>query len=215
MRPASIDNETDAAIQRQIRDGFVGSTTITIAHRLHTILDSDRVLVLDDGKVLEYDAPATLLADSASRFRALVDAAKGRSPSQQNLLQLAEDEASARAVVNSAAYCEAHLARAPLIVLAAAPATRRGRRVLLERLQRTGCRRRARLSRRAEGAVAVDADSDASKKSPCASASVGAPAVLVRQALRFVGVARAVRASTQRYHSAACAVQGAGPRIAA
>merc|ERR1719199_1138926 len=94
---ASIDNETDAAIQRQIRDGFVGSTTITIAHRLHTILDSDRVLVLDDGKVLEYDAPATLLADSASRFRALVDAAKGRSPSQQNLLQLAEDEASARA----------------------------------------------------------------------------------------------------------------------
>ena len=34
---ASIDNETDAAIQRQIRDGFVGSTTITIAHRLHTI----------------------------------------------------------------------------------------------------------------------------------------------------------------------------------
>ena len=94
---ASIDNETDAAIQRQIRDGFVGSTTITIAHRLHTILDSDRVLVLDDGKVLEYDAPSTLLADSASRFRALVDAAKGRSPSQQNLLQLAEDEASARA----------------------------------------------------------------------------------------------------------------------
>merc|ERR1711937_142712 len=94
---ASIDNETDAAIQRQIRDGFVGSTTITIAHRLHTILGSDRVLVLDDGKVLEYDAPSTLLADSASRFRALVDAAKGRSPSQQNLLQLAEDEASARA----------------------------------------------------------------------------------------------------------------------
>ena len=53
--------------------------------------------MLDDGKVLEYDAPSTLLADSASRFRALVDAAKGRSPSQQNLLQLAEDEASARA----------------------------------------------------------------------------------------------------------------------
>ena len=93
---ASIDNETDAAIQRQIREGFVGSTTITIAHRLHTILDSDRVLVLDDGRVLEYDAPARLLADPSSRFRALVDAAKGRSPSQQNLLQLAEDEARAR-----------------------------------------------------------------------------------------------------------------------
>jgi len=91
---ASIDNETDAAIQKQIRTGFAESTTLTIAHRLHTILDSDRVLVLDDGKVLEYDAPSVLLAKEDSQFKALVEAAKVKKSSSSNLLRLAEEEAS-------------------------------------------------------------------------------------------------------------------------
>ncbi|KAH8075365.1 ATPase [Aureococcus anophagefferens] len=65
---ASIDNETDAAIQKQIRTNFKASTTITIAHRLHTILDSDLVLVLDDGHVLEFDAPKALLAKDGPAF---------------------------------------------------------------------------------------------------------------------------------------------------
>ena len=94
---SDVDERTDALVQKGLRESFAGATTITIAHRLHTIVDSDRVLVLDDGRVIEYDAPQTLLADEQGAFRALVDAAKGRSPSQQNLLQLAEDEASARA----------------------------------------------------------------------------------------------------------------------
>ena len=89
---ASIDNETDAAIQKQIRTNFKASTTITIAHRLHTILDSDLVLVLDDGNVLEFDAPKVLLAKDGSAFKALVDSAKLKHSSSSNLLALAMAE---------------------------------------------------------------------------------------------------------------------------
>ena len=52
---------TDSLIQSTIRSAFAECTVLTIAHRLHTITDSDRVLVLDAGRVLEYDTPAALL----------------------------------------------------------------------------------------------------------------------------------------------------------
>jgi ABC-type multidrug transport system fused ATPase/permease subunit len=45
---------------------------LTIAHRLHTIIDSDRVLLLDAGRVAEFDAPSTLLATPGSAFLAMV-----------------------------------------------------------------------------------------------------------------------------------------------
>jgi ATP-binding cassette subfamily C (CFTR/MRP) protein 1 len=70
---ASIDNETDAAIQEMIRENFADATILTIAHRLNTIMDSDRVLVLDEGRVAELDTPENLLADENSHFRAMVD----------------------------------------------------------------------------------------------------------------------------------------------
>merc|ERR1712161_147831 len=54
---ASIDNETDAIIQKMIREKFQDATVLTIAHRLNTIMDSDRILVLDDGRISEYDSP--------------------------------------------------------------------------------------------------------------------------------------------------------------
>ena len=73
---ASIDNETDALIQRMIRLEFGGATVLTVAHRLHTIMDSDRVLVMDDGRVLEFDTPKRLLEPSAQgTFRGMVQAA--------------------------------------------------------------------------------------------------------------------------------------------
>lgn len=77
---ASIDNETDAAIQQMIRENFTGATVLTIAHRLNTILDSDRVLVMDDGRVAEFDTPEKLLQKEDSLFKAMIDksrAAKG------------------------------------------------------------------------------------------------------------------------------------------
>jgi ATP-binding cassette subfamily C (CFTR/MRP) protein 5 len=58
---ASVDTHTDAAIQRTIRHNMSSCTLFIIAHRLHTIMDCDRVLVLDKGRVAEYDAPAALL----------------------------------------------------------------------------------------------------------------------------------------------------------
>ncbi|KAL0089956.1 hypothetical protein J3Q64DRAFT_1878979 [Phycomyces blakesleeanus] len=62
---ASVDFETDKKIQNTIREEFVSSTLICIAHRLRTIIDYDRVLVLDQGNVVEYDTPANLLIHGA------------------------------------------------------------------------------------------------------------------------------------------------------
>jgi ABC-type multidrug transport system fused ATPase/permease subunit len=73
---ASIDNATDAAIQEMIRENFHHATVLTIAHRLNTIMDSDRVLVLDDGRVAEYDSPQRLLAKDEGYFKAMVEKIK-------------------------------------------------------------------------------------------------------------------------------------------
>jgi len=69
---ASVDVATDAALQRVLRSAFPGVTMLTIAHRIDTILDSDRVLVLDAGRVVEFDAPEALLRDPTSAFAQLV-----------------------------------------------------------------------------------------------------------------------------------------------
>jgi len=58
---ASVDIETDAIIQQALRTKFNNSTVITIAHRLNTIIDYDKILVLSNGEVLEYDTPFNLL----------------------------------------------------------------------------------------------------------------------------------------------------------
>lgn len=69
---ASIDNETDAVIQKMIRENFQDATVLTIAHRLNTIMDSDRILVLDDGRIAELDTPENLLAKEEGHFKAMV-----------------------------------------------------------------------------------------------------------------------------------------------
>ncbi|XP_015100143.3 ATP-binding cassette sub-family C member 2 isoform X2 [Vicugna pacos] len=58
---AAVDLETDQLIQTTIQNEFSHCTTITIAHRLHTIMDSDKVMVLDQGKIVEYGSPEELL----------------------------------------------------------------------------------------------------------------------------------------------------------
>lgn len=63
---ASIDPETDKLIQVMIRSKFQDCTVLTIAHRLDTILDSSKILVLDAGMVAEFGAPSILLSQENS-----------------------------------------------------------------------------------------------------------------------------------------------------
>ncbi|RAH78385.1 ABC multidrug transporter [Aspergillus japonicus CBS 114.51] len=70
---SDIDVATERLIQKVIRERFKDCTVITIAHRLDTILDSDRVVLLDHGEVVEFDSPATLLGRK-SRFRVFYEA---------------------------------------------------------------------------------------------------------------------------------------------
>lgn len=65
---AAVDLETDDLIQRTIREEFRDCTVLTIAHRINTVLDYDRIIVLDKGCVMEYDTPDRLLKDSNSLF---------------------------------------------------------------------------------------------------------------------------------------------------
>ena len=58
---ASIDIETDNLIQRTIKESFAEHTMLTIAHRLHTIIECDRIMVMDKGRLVEYDSPHNLL----------------------------------------------------------------------------------------------------------------------------------------------------------
>ncbi|GLU06158.1 hypothetical protein SLE2022_232120 [Rubroshorea leprosula] len=69
---ASIDTATDNVIQETIREETSGCTVITVAHRIPTVIDNDLVLVLDEGKVIEYDRPGKLLQDNSSSFSKLV-----------------------------------------------------------------------------------------------------------------------------------------------
>ncbi|KAK2169804.1 hypothetical protein NP493_1174g00006 [Ridgeia piscesae] len=71
---AAVDLKTDDLIQATIRAEFVDSTVITIAHRLNTIMDYDRVLVLDNGAVQEFDTPEALLKDNGIFYGMAKDA---------------------------------------------------------------------------------------------------------------------------------------------
>ncbi|CAL0309004.1 unnamed protein product [Lupinus luteus] len=69
---AAVDVRTDALIQKTIREEFKSCTMLIIAHRLNTIIDSDRIILLDGGKVLEYDTPEELLSNEDSAFSKMV-----------------------------------------------------------------------------------------------------------------------------------------------
>ncbi|KAK4841924.1 hypothetical protein QYF36_012657 [Acer negundo] len=68
---ASIDTATDNVIQQTIREETNRCTVITVAHRIPTVIDNDLVLVLDEGKIVEYDSPRKLLEDNTSSFSKL------------------------------------------------------------------------------------------------------------------------------------------------
>jgi ATP-binding cassette subfamily C (CFTR/MRP) protein 1 len=69
---SSVDRKTDELMQRIIREEFKGCTIIAVAHRLETILDFDRIAVLDRGRLIECESPEKLLARE-SAFKELYD----------------------------------------------------------------------------------------------------------------------------------------------
>lgn len=70
---ANVDQETDRQIQLTLRSAFRKCTVITIAHRVQTILDSDRVIVMRAGEIIEFDTPDNLLNDTDSCFYRMVN----------------------------------------------------------------------------------------------------------------------------------------------
>ncbi|XP_073340805.1 ATP-binding cassette sub-family C member 5 [Pagrus major] len=75
---AAMDAETDGLIQETIRSSFQDCTTLTIAHRLHTVLASDRIMVLNHGQVAEFDEPSKLLANENSRLSSMLAAMENK-----------------------------------------------------------------------------------------------------------------------------------------
>ncbi|KAJ3910566.1 P-loop containing nucleoside triphosphate hydrolase protein [Lentinula edodes] len=79
---SAIDYKTDAIIQESLRNEYKArggdATIITIAHRLQTVMDASRIMVLDAGRIVEFDSPKALLQKSTGHFRTMVDNANDR-----------------------------------------------------------------------------------------------------------------------------------------
>ncbi|KAF7977572.1 hypothetical protein HWV62_3150, partial [Athelia sp. TMB] len=76
---SAIDYKTDSVIQTSLRNELGSDVTlITVAHRLQTIMDADRIMVLDAGRIAEFDSPAELLKNEKGRLRSLVNESKDK-----------------------------------------------------------------------------------------------------------------------------------------
>ncbi|XP_019059099.1 PREDICTED: ABC transporter C family member 7-like [Tarenaya hassleriana] len=90
---ASVDTATDNLIQQTLRQHFSNCTIITIAHRISSVIDSDMVVVLNQGLIEEHDSPARLLEDKFSSFAKLVAEYTERSdPSFRKALRIKEQD---------------------------------------------------------------------------------------------------------------------------
>ncbi|KAG0414974.1 hypothetical protein HPB47_007855 [Ixodes persulcatus] len=80
---SQMDGDTDRLIQATLRESFVRCTVLAIAHRIHTVLDYDKILVMSDGSVLEYGSVTQLLSNPASMFSSMAQSA-GVVPSRDS-----------------------------------------------------------------------------------------------------------------------------------
>ncbi|GJN90292.1 hypothetical protein Rhopal_003300-T1 [Rhodotorula paludigena] len=79
---ASLDHALDAQLQRVIREEFRDAAVLTIAHRLRTVVDYDRIVVLDAGRIVELDTPEVLLANKDGVFRRMWEESGGGRDTQ-------------------------------------------------------------------------------------------------------------------------------------
>ena len=86
---ASCDPATDDFIRRTIRVRFAKSTVLTVAHRLESVIDSERILVVANGQVVEYDHPHTLLQKADGHFARM--AREGGNKAFEKLKKAAEE----------------------------------------------------------------------------------------------------------------------------
>ena len=87
---AAVDLQTDKLIQQTIKENFKDLTVLTIAHRLNTIMEADKILVMDAGKVMEFAPPLVLLQRPEGYFTSLL---KETGPDSYNKLKrIAEDK---------------------------------------------------------------------------------------------------------------------------
>nr|AVV62497.1 putative multidrug resistance-associated protein 4 [Helicoverpa zea] len=86
---ANVDPKTDEFIQRTIRTRFADCTVLTVAHRLNTIMDSDRVMVMDSGRLVEFDHPYLLLSNPEGHFTKMVKETSEKMSAQ--LFQIAKN----------------------------------------------------------------------------------------------------------------------------
>lgn len=73
---AAVDPETEIAVQNTIKNEFSNSTVLTIAHRLKTVISSDRVIVMKNGQIIEFEVPSTLLSNPNSEFSKMMASAE-------------------------------------------------------------------------------------------------------------------------------------------
>ena len=86
------DHKTDALVQESLENQFQDCTLITVAHRLQTIMNSDKIIVLDAGRLVEFDSPLRLLGKEGGLFKALVD----ESGDKETLYDLASGSSASK-----------------------------------------------------------------------------------------------------------------------
>ncbi|KAH9492765.1 Multidrug resistance-associated protein 4 [Bulinus truncatus] len=90
---ANVDQETDNIIQRTVRARFRDSTVLIIAHRLYTVMDCDRIMVLENGELVEFDSPYNLLKNNDGIFaRMVLNLGKSQAKQLQALAELSQHQ---------------------------------------------------------------------------------------------------------------------------
>jgi ABC-type multidrug transport system fused ATPase/permease subunit len=83
---SAVDMVTDALIQRSIREEFANTTLLVVAHRLSTVADFDRILVMRDGVAAEFGSPKELLQKEEGVFKSMVGQSGEREELEKSIL---------------------------------------------------------------------------------------------------------------------------------